>query len=54
MIDETTTSIGEEDFKGEVKTMETEKIIEVEPFNDTHASMKDIDMQNVLTKIKQT
>ena len=54
MINETITSIVEDDSKGEVKSMEIDKVIHVDPFNATHASIKDIDMQNVLTKIEQT
>ena len=38
------TTIDEGDCKEEFKTMETEKIVHVDPFSATHASMKDIDM----------
>ena len=54
MIEGMNTSTRKEDCKGEFKTMEIKKTVHVDPFNATHASMKDIDMQNVLTKIEHT
>ena len=50
--DITTTFTSEEDSKGYIKTMKIEKTDYVDPFSATHASMKDIDMGNFLTKIE--
>ena len=54
MIDVTTTSTSKGDSKEEVKTMETDKINHIDPFNAMHSLMKDKDMHNVLTKFKPT